>query len=101
MLSIKFIFVRDSIPKHKYMYQCGLHLNLEFKGFSINKMTRASNYQIRSNGCNYIQTCHFVGIVNWLITTCVLSFGNYLLFDNSAAKGRGKHGCKLSCNCII
>ena len=51
-------------------------------------MTRASNYQIRSNGCN------FVGIVNWLITTCVLSFGNYLLFDNSSAEGRGKHGCK-------
>ena len=53
-------------------------------------MTRASNYQIRSNGCNYIQTCNFVGIVNWLITTCVLSFGNYLLFDSSSAKGRGK-----------
>ena len=70
-------------------------------GFSINKMTRASNYQIRSNGCNYIQTCNFVGIVNWLITTCVLSFGNYLLYDNSSAEGRGKHGCKLSCNCII
>ena len=34
MPSIKFIFVQDSIPKHKYMYQCGLHLNLEFKGFS-------------------------------------------------------------------
>ena len=34
MPSIKFIFVQDLIPKHKYMYQCGLHLNLEFKGFS-------------------------------------------------------------------
>ena len=34
MPSIKFIFVQDSIPKHNYMYQCGLHLNLEFKGFS-------------------------------------------------------------------
>ena len=53
-------------------------------------MTRASNYHIRSNGCNYIQTCNFVGIVNWLITTCVLSFGKYLLFDNSFAEGRGK-----------
>ena len=59
-------------------------------GFSINKMTRASNFRIRSNGCNYIQTCNFVGIVNWLIATCVLSFGNYLLFDNSSAEGRGK-----------
>ena len=52
MPSIKLIFVQDSIPKHNYMCQCGLHLNLEFKGFfqnygfSINKMTRASNYQI-------------------------------------------------------
>ena len=31
MPSIKLIFLQDSIPKHKYMYQCGLHLNLEFK----------------------------------------------------------------------
>ena len=35
MPSIKFIFVQDSIPKHKYMHQYGLHLNLEFKEQAI------------------------------------------------------------------